>query len=143
MLLAMFSMYRPIKQLARLHNNLLQAQAASERVFELLETQSSISEPENPKPLKAAGADVTFEHVHFAYGEKTVIKDVNLTVKAGQLVAELDASTYNARVQQNEADLASTRAALELAQVNARRAEAEVTAPPVEAKAAEEQPAAE
>jgi len=87
MLLAMFSMYRPIKQLARLHNNLLQAQAASERVFELLEMQSSISEPVNPKPLKAAGAEVTFDHVEFAYGEKTVIKDVSLTVKAGQLVA--------------------------------------------------------
>jgi len=92
MLLAMFSMYRPIKQLARLQNNLLQAQAASERVFELLQTQSSIAEPANPKPLKAAGADVTFEQVEFAYGEKTVIKDVSLTVKAGQLVALVGAS---------------------------------------------------
>jgi len=92
MLLAMFSMYRPIKQLARLHNSLLQAQAASERVFELLETQSSISEPANPKPLKAAGADVTFENVEFAYGEKTVIRGVNLTAKAGQLVALVGAS---------------------------------------------------
>jgi subfamily B ATP-binding cassette protein MsbA len=92
MLLAMFSMYRPIKQLARLQNNLLQAQAASQRVFELLETQSSISEPANPKPLKAAGAEVTFDHLEFAYGEKTVIKDVNLTVKAGQLVALVGAS---------------------------------------------------
>jgi ATP-binding cassette, subfamily B, bacterial MsbA len=92
MLMAMFSMYRPIKQLARLQNNLLQAQAASERVFELLETPSSISEPANPKPLKAAGAEVTFEHIEFAYGEKTVIKDVSLKVKAGQLVALVGAS---------------------------------------------------
>lgn len=87
MLLAMFSMYRPIKQLARLQNNLLQAQAASERVFELLNMKSSIPEPLNPKPLHAAGAEVTFEHVEFAYGEKINIQDVSLTVKPGQLVA--------------------------------------------------------
>jgi len=87
MLGSMYSMYRPIKQLARLQNNLLQAQSASERVFELLATQSSIPEPANPKPLKAAGAEVVFEHVAFAYGEKTVVSDVSLTVKPGQLVA--------------------------------------------------------
>ncbi len=92
MLAAMFSMYRPIKQLARLQNNLLQAQAASERVFELLATESSIPEPAHPKPLKATGAEVTFDHVEFAYGEKAVVRDVRLTVKAGQLVAFVGAS---------------------------------------------------
>jgi len=92
MLAAMYSMYRPIKQLARLQNTLLQAQAASERVFELLATQSSIPEPANPKPLRAAGAEVTFDHVGFAYGEKRVVREVNLTVKPGQLVALVGAS---------------------------------------------------
>lgn len=89
---SMFAMYRPIKQLARLQNTLLQAQAASERVFELLATESSIPEPANPKPLKATGAEVTFDHVEFAYGEKTVVKDVSLTAKPGQLVALVGAS---------------------------------------------------
>jgi len=91
-LFAMFSMYRPIKQLARLQNNLLQAQAASERVFELLATESSIPEPANPKPLRAAGATVSFERVEFSYGEKTTLKDINLTVRPGQLVALVGAS---------------------------------------------------
>lgn len=49
--------------------------------------------------------------------------DFNSRVKAGELVAQLDPATYQTRVQQNEADLASARAQLELAQVNARRAE--------------------
>lgn len=91
-LFAMFSMYRPIKQLARLQNTLLQAQAASQRVFELLATESTIPEPTHPKPLKAAGADVTFENIEFTYGEKAIIRNVNLTVKAGQLVALVGAS---------------------------------------------------
>lgn len=89
---SMFAMYRPMKQLARLQNTLLQAQAASERVFELLATESSIPEPAHPKPLKATGAEVTFDHVEFAYGEKAVVRDVRLTVKAGQLVAFVGAS---------------------------------------------------
>ncbi|MDB6019869.1 MAG: transporter [Pedosphaera sp.] len=91
-ILAIFSMYRPLKNLARLHNNLEQARAASARVFELLATPNSIPEPANPKTLKAAGADIQFENIEFAFGEKTVLRGVNLTVKAGQLVALVGAS---------------------------------------------------
>ncbi len=91
-LLAMFSMYRPIKQLARLQNTFQQAQAASERVFELLATKSTIAEPAHPKPLTASGADVKFENLEFAYGEKAVLHGLTLTVKAGQLVALVGAS---------------------------------------------------
>jgi subfamily B ATP-binding cassette protein MsbA len=84
---AMFSMYRPIKQLARLQNQLLQAQASSQRVFDLLDTQSTIPEPAHPKPLQASGADVVFDGIEFAYGEKTVLQEVNLRALPGQLVA--------------------------------------------------------
>jgi HlyD family secretion protein len=49
--------------------------------------------------------------------------DFNTPVKAGQLIAELDPATYQANVNSAEGDLANARAALELAQVNARRAE--------------------
>ncbi len=86
-LVAMFSMYKPIKNLTRLHNQLHQAQAASQRVFELLDTQSTMVEPASPKPLTAAGADIHFENIQFSYGEKPILRGINLTVKAGQLVA--------------------------------------------------------
>src|SRR6266851_213934 len=48
--------------------------------------------------------------------------DFNSNVKAGQVIAQLEASTYKAAVHQAEGDLANARAALELAQVNATRA---------------------
>lgn len=86
-LFGMFSMYRPIKNLTKLHNQLHQAQAASERVFELLDTRSTMPEPAAPKPLAAANADIQFENVYFDYGSKPVLKDINLTVKFGQFVA--------------------------------------------------------
>ncbi len=91
-LFAIFSMYKPIKSLTRLHNQLHQAQASSQRVFELLNTQSNVLEPANPKVLNAANADITFEGVDFNYGEKPVLKGINLTVKAGQLVALVGSS---------------------------------------------------
>ncbi|GEM_PF-25600 len=89
---AIFSMYRPLKNLARLQNNVEQARAASARVFEMLAMKSTIPEPANPKPLEAAGKDIQFENIEFAYGEKPVLHGVNLTVKAGQLVALVGSS---------------------------------------------------
>jgi subfamily B ATP-binding cassette protein MsbA len=84
---SVFMMYAPVKNLTRLHNQLHQAQAASSRVFELLATESTIREPKSPEPLNAANADIVFENVDFKYGEKPILRDVNLTIKAGQLVA--------------------------------------------------------
>ncbi len=91
-LFAMFSMYKPIKGLTRLHNQLHQAQAASQRVFELLDTKSTMAEPLTPKPLAAAHANIQFENINFSYGEKPVLRNVNLTVHAGQLIALVGSS---------------------------------------------------
>lgn len=49
--------------------------------------------------------------------------DFNSRVKAGEVIAQLDAATYQANVNSAEGDLANANAGLELAQVNARRAE--------------------
>lgn len=92
LVLAIIAMYRPMKNLTRLHASLEQARAASARVFELLATKSTMPEPANPKALRAARADIRFENVTFAYAEKNVLSDINLTVKAGQLVALVGSS---------------------------------------------------
>jgi HlyD family secretion protein len=52
-----------------------------------------------------------------------LLVDFNSKVKAGDLVAEIDSATYKTRLLQNEADLASARANLQLAETNTRRAE--------------------
>ncbi len=48
--------------------------------------------------------------------------DFNSQVKAGEVIAQLDAGTYQANMNSAEGDLANANAGLELAQVNARRA---------------------
>lgn len=90
--LSIVIIYPPIKALTRLHNQLHQARAASERVFELLATKNSMPEPAQPKMLHASHADIEFQNLDFNYGEKPVLRGINLTVKAGQLVALVGAS---------------------------------------------------
>ena len=87
LLVSIISIYQPLKNLTRLQNQIVQARAATERVFEMLATQNSVPEPVQPKILHAAKADIRFENVSFKYGEKTVLQNINLNVKAGQLVA--------------------------------------------------------
>lgn len=85
--LSIVVMYQPIKALTKLHNLLHQASASSQRVFELLETTSSVQDPAAPQPLRAAGADIHFQNIDFDYGDKPVLRGIDFTVKPGQMVA--------------------------------------------------------
>lgn len=90
--IGVFFMYRPIKNITRLHNQLEQARAASRQVFELLALKNTIVEPAQPKMLQAAGADIQFDHVSFSYGERSALADIHLQIKPGELVALVGAS---------------------------------------------------
>ena len=89
---SIFLMYPSIKNLTRLQNQLQQARSANHRVFELLDTVSTITDPPKPVPLQASQADIHFDNVDFDYGEKPVLHGINLTVKAGRLVALVGSS---------------------------------------------------
>ena len=89
---SIFLMYQPIKAISRLHNQLEQGRAASRHIFSLLASRPTVVEPAQPVPLRAAGADIHFDHVDFDYGEKPVLRDIHLTAKAGQLVALVGSS---------------------------------------------------
>jgi len=92
LLLSLFAMYQPIKNLTRLQNQVVQARAASERAFTLLIVQNAVAEPAQPRLLRADNADIHFDRVNFAYGEKIALHNINLQIKAGQLVALVGAS---------------------------------------------------
>jgi subfamily B ATP-binding cassette protein MsbA len=86
-ILTIVLMYQPIKVLVRLYNQMHQAASASHQVFAYLDTPSTQVEAANPILLKAAGADIHFDSVDFSYGDKNVLREINLTIKAGQFVA--------------------------------------------------------
>ena len=89
---AIFFMYQPIKSISGMYSQLKQAEAASQKVFELLETPRTVLDPAQPVSLRAAGADIQFDKIDFDYGEKVVLRNINFTVKAGQLVALVGSS---------------------------------------------------
>ena len=79
---------RPLQSLASIANILQSTVAASERVFEFLDEKEVPKESTNLKKLEKVKGQVTFKNVKFGYNkEKTIIKNFNLEVKAGQKVA--------------------------------------------------------
>jgi ATP-binding cassette, subfamily B, bacterial MsbA len=85
--IAVFALYAPVKNLSRLQSQLTLARAGVDPAYELLAVQNTLPEPASPKPLQARGATIRFEDVSFSYGEKTVLHNINLTIRSGQLVA--------------------------------------------------------
>ena len=86
---AAFMMYAPIKKLSRVNATLQQAMAASERIFEILDTNSEVPERAGAQPLARLRQAIEFRNVSFSYdgGRKTILKDVSFVVRAGQAVA--------------------------------------------------------
>jgi subfamily B ATP-binding cassette protein MsbA len=82
-----FLMYRPVKALVRLHSQMTQARAGTQRIFALMATESTLKDPAQPVPLQAAGGEIHFDNVSFAYDNKPVLRDIQLRVRPGEKVA--------------------------------------------------------
>ncbi|KOR76177.1 ABC transporter ATP-binding protein [Paenibacillus solani] len=79
---------QPITQLANIANVIQSTVASAERVFEVLDEEEEVPEPQAPVAFKKPGGDVSFEHVSFGYkANQLLIEDMNVDVKQGQTVA--------------------------------------------------------
>lgn len=65
------------------------ASVSAGRVFEVLNTEVSIKDPENPVSLPKENATIHFDHVSFKYpkAEEYVLEDIDFSVDPGQTVA--------------------------------------------------------
>ena len=77
----------PLSQISNLSSQIQSAFAALERVIELLEEPEEVPEANPPKHLSEVAGNVDFEHVKFGYYEENLMKDLNVNVKSGQMVA--------------------------------------------------------
>jgi subfamily B ATP-binding cassette protein MsbA len=87
---AAFMMYTPIKKLSRVNANLQQAMAASERIFEVLDTHSEVRERPDAAVLHGLHHGIEFQRVAFAYEDrpnKPILRDVSFSVAPGEMVA--------------------------------------------------------
>jgi subfamily B ATP-binding cassette protein MsbA len=87
---ALLLMYGPIKKLSRVNANLQQAVAASERIFELLDTHTEVIERPGAVPLPPFTGEIVFRDVSFGYEDghgRNTLRGVSFSVRAGQMVA--------------------------------------------------------
>jgi subfamily B ATP-binding cassette protein MsbA len=87
---AAFMMYTPIKKLSRVNANLQQAMAASERIFQVMDTHSEVRERPDAVLLQGLHHGVEFQRVAFAYEDrpnKPILRDVSFSVSTGEMVA--------------------------------------------------------
>jgi subfamily B ATP-binding cassette protein MsbA len=86
-LMAMFLLYQPFKALAKTYTVIQQGLAGAERIFEVLDTAPEIRNRPNARPAPAFSEAVEFHNVSFGYGRKLVLKDINLKIHRGEMVA--------------------------------------------------------
>ena len=84
---AVLMLYDPVKKLSGLNNAIQQGLAAADRVFDIIETEPDIKERMDPIVIKRGPHRVTFENVYFKYDDVMVLKNINLNVNAGEVLA--------------------------------------------------------
>ncbi len=88
---AMLLLISPIKQLTTVNSTIQRGLAASESIFELLDTTPE--HDSGQQQLRSKG-DIRFDHVSFRYpgAERMALNDISFQVGAGQIVALVGAS---------------------------------------------------
>jgi ATP-binding cassette, subfamily B, bacterial MsbA len=84
---AMFLMYQPFKGLTRTYTAVQQGLAGAERVFEILDEMPEIQNKPDAKDAKPFAKSIQFHDVSFAYADTPVLKHIDLTIGAGQMIA--------------------------------------------------------
>jgi subfamily B ATP-binding cassette protein MsbA len=84
---AMFLMYQPFKNLTKTYTIVQQGIAGAERVFEVLDATPDVKEKPNAREAAPFSKALEFHNVSFGYGEKLVLKNINLKIRAGEMVA--------------------------------------------------------
>ena len=86
--------FRPIQDLSEKYNVLQAAMASSERVYQLLDEDIAIEDPDSPRSFPESGrGEIVFEDVSFAYGNTEegdpnwVLRDVSFRIAPGEKVA--------------------------------------------------------
>lgn len=78
--------YGRLESMSRMVNASQRAAASAQRMFEILDRVSSVPEPAKPVPLTRLRGDIELKHVGFRYGNRKVIKNVDLSIRAGEMI---------------------------------------------------------
>ena len=96
-IVAVFKLYDPVRKFALFNNNFQQALGASSEIFRFMDTEDDVREKRGAKPLPAFAKSIRFQDVCFSYegdddGAREILRDINLEVKAGEVLAVVGSS---------------------------------------------------
>ncbi|TDJ59570.1 MAG: ABC transporter ATP-binding protein [Nitrospina sp.] len=78
----------PMGSFARLYTRIQEGLGASERIFEILDTQGDVRDAPDAVPMPPVAGKVEFKNLRFHYREdQEVLKGLNFTVEPGEMVA--------------------------------------------------------
>jgi subfamily B ATP-binding cassette protein MsbA len=77
--------FEPIRKIGMIYSKIQDALAASERVFEILDTKNKIVD--GTKTLDSDVKEVAYKHVTLQYENYNILDDVNLTINQGEHIA--------------------------------------------------------
>ena len=86
-LVILYSIINPLKDFSKAGYNIPKGLASMERVDKILLAESNIEEKENPVHISSFDHEIEFRHVSFRYGEKWVLRDINLVIEKGKTIA--------------------------------------------------------
>ncbi len=78
----------PARKLSDIFNCLQRASAACDRIYQMLDRETSIQQPSRPLPLPRHSRQIRFENVHFSYQEhEPLLEAIDLEIGYGETVA--------------------------------------------------------
>ncbi|MCD6129467.1 MAG: ATP-binding cassette domain-containing protein [Deltaproteobacteria bacterium] len=84
---ALFMLYKPFKSIARAYGKMESVLPAAERIFGMMDRKPTVINKKNAIEFVELKKGIKFENVSFSYEDKEVLKDINLFIPAGEIVA--------------------------------------------------------
>jgi subfamily B ATP-binding cassette protein MsbA len=86
--IALFSqVMRPAKAITDSFSQIHQGIAAGERVLALIDTPSEVNDAPNAASAPVFTSSIECKNISFSYGNRAILKDINLSIPAGKMVA--------------------------------------------------------
>ncbi|MEI8175414.1 MAG: ABC transporter ATP-binding protein [Candidatus Omnitrophota bacterium] len=86
-IMALYSLLKPFKKLSKVHTINQQAFAASARVFDILDAEIKVAEKPSAIQVVDFRKEIAYKNVYFGYNDQTVLKNIDITIKRGEIAA--------------------------------------------------------
>jgi subfamily B ATP-binding cassette protein MsbA len=84
---ALLMLYEPIKRINEVNITIQEGISAGERIFSLLDTPVEVKDKQGATVLENVRQGILFDRICFAYDTEPVLKDITISIRAGEAVA--------------------------------------------------------